>query len=63
MTPDTPPQPIEPSRLAEMLLHRFRWSESPQGHDFWEERYWRLLRHPVCALERLAGGPTDTRAA
>lgn len=28
---------------AERLLTGFRWAETPQGHAFWEHRFWQFL--------------------
>ncbi len=35
--------------LAETLLVSFRWAETPEGHEYWEKRYWHLVsaRAPV----------------
>ncbi|MBL0422155.1 hypothetical protein JI739_17540 [Ramlibacter sp. AW1] len=42
--------PVQPE-LAEALFESFRWSDTPQGHAYWEERFWALLG----AAEPMAG--------
>lgn len=27
----------------ERLLQAFRWSETPQGHEYWETQFWQLV--------------------
>lgn len=29
--------------LAQWLFESFRWSDSPEGHAYWEERFWALM--------------------
>ncbi|HSW16862.1 MAG TPA: hypothetical protein VLJ86_06515 [Ramlibacter sp.] len=30
-------------QMAETLLVSFRWAETPQGHEYWEKKYWHLV--------------------
>ncbi|MBL0420628.1 hypothetical protein JI739_09760 [Ramlibacter sp. AW1] len=33
-----------PLERAEGLLTAFRWADTPQGHDFWEQRFFQLMK-------------------
>ena len=32
-----------PLERAEGLLQAFVWSDTPQGHEYWEQRFWRFV--------------------